>query len=92
MALVAVYAATAMLLVPMIFIAAECAGHGKLPGGPRRFLYSVLAALMWPVLVLGAVQFAMILTARHVAHVHPIVVAPSPVDEPHNSPLLTVHA
>lgn len=86
----AVYAATAMLLVPMIFLTAEWVGHDNLPRGSRRLSYSVLAALMWPVLVLGAVQFAVILTARHVVHGHPLVVAPSMLDESDNAPRLTV--
>lgn len=87
----AVYAATAMLLVPMIFLAAEWVGHDNLPRGARRLSYSVLAALMWPVLVLGAVQFAVILAARHVVHGHPLVVSPSMLDESDSAPRLTVH-
>ncbi len=91
MVLAAVYAAIALLLAPMVFLAAEWVGHDNLPRGPRRMSYSVLAALMWPVLILGVVQFAMILTARRVAHGHPLVAAPLILDESDNSSRLTVH-
>jgi len=61
--LLVVYAAAAMLLAPLIFVTAEWIGHDH-PPGVRRIWYSVLAALLWPVLAVGVVQFAVIGSAR----------------------------
>ena len=63
--LLVVYAAAAMLLAPLIFVTAEWIGHDDHPPGVRRIWYSVLAALLWPVLAVGLAQFAVIGSARH---------------------------
>jgi hypothetical protein len=75
----AVYAATAMLLAPSIFVAAEWIGQDSPPSRFRRLSYSVLAALLWPLLALGVVQFAVILVVRSLIRSHPAV-SPSPLD------------
>jgi hypothetical protein len=59
-----VYAAAAMLLAPLIFVTAEWIGHDDHPPGLHRIWYAVLAALLWPVLAVGVVQFAVIGSAR----------------------------
>lgn len=76
----AVYAATAMLLAPTIFVAAEWIGHDNLPSRRRRLSYSVLAAVLWPVLALGLVQFAMILAVRRVVRARVMVGTPFTLD------------
>jgi hypothetical protein len=75
MGIVAVYVGTAMLLAPTIFVAVQWVGHENVPRRRRRLSYSVLAALMWPVLVLGLVQFLLILAVRKALHRDAFVIA-----------------
>ena len=62
-----VYVAAALVAAPAIFVAAESLGHG-LPRPPHRFFYSLLAGLLWPLLALGLVEFAVIAAIRHRSH------------------------
>jgi hypothetical protein len=64
--LLVVSAAAAMVLAPLIFVTAEWIGHDDHPPRVRRIWYSVLAALLWPVLAVGLAQLAVIGSARHV--------------------------
>lgn len=66
MVLTAAYIATAMLLAPVVFVAAEWVGHDHPPRLTHRVAYSVLAAVLWPLLAVGLAQFAVIAAARHV--------------------------
>lgn len=62
----AVYAVTAMVLAPLIYLAAERTGRDTPPRRRRQLWYSILAAVLWPVLALGMAQFAMIFAVRQV--------------------------
>ena len=64
MDLTAIYVAPAMLLAPSIFVAAEWTGHERSPRPPHRVMYSILAAALWPLLVVGLAQFAVIVAVR----------------------------
>ena len=66
MVLTATYVAAAILMVPLIFVAAESIGHDRSPRPLRRLAYSVLAAAIWPLIVVGLVQFTVIAAVRHV--------------------------
>ncbi len=66
MVLTAAYIAAAILLAPVILVAAEWVGHDRSSRPPHRVAFSVLAALLWPLLVVGLAQFAMIAAVRHV--------------------------
>ncbi|MFM9034147.1 MAG: hypothetical protein ACKOQ4_07640 [Mycobacterium sp.] len=59
-----VYAAAALVAASAIFLAADSLGHG-LPRPPHRFIYSVLAGLLWPLLAVGLAEFAVIAAIRH---------------------------
>jgi hypothetical protein len=75
MAIAAVYAATAMLLAPTIFVAAQWIRHDSVPRLRLRLSHSVLAALMWPMLAVGLGQFLIILAVRKVLRRHAFVTA-----------------
>ena len=62
-----VYVAAALVAAPVIFVAAEFLGHGS--ARPKhRFVYSLLAGLLWPLLALGLAEFAVIAALGHRAH------------------------
>lgn len=63
--LLLIYAAAAILLAPLIFVTAEWIGHDGRPLRRHQVWYSMLAALLWPVLAVGLAQFAVIHAARH---------------------------
>ena len=65
MVLTATYIAAALLAAPSIFVAAEWVGHDRSPRPPHRVAYSILAAALWPLLVVGLMQFAVIAAVRH---------------------------
>jgi hypothetical protein len=67
MVLVATYIAAALLVAPSIFVAAEWVGHDHSPRPPHRLAYCVLAAVLWPLLVVGLAQFAVIAAVRHMS-------------------------
>lgn len=67
MVLVATYIAAALLVAPSIFVAAEWVGHDHSPRPPHRLAYCILAAALWPLLVVGLVQFAVIAAVRQVS-------------------------
>lgn len=67
MVLVATYIAAALLVAPSIFVAAEWVGHDQSPRPPHRLAYCILAAALWPLLVVGLVQFAVIAAVRQVS-------------------------
>lgn len=74
-----VYVAAVLVAVPAIFFAAELLARG-LPGPPHRFVYSLLAGLLWPLLAVGLAEFAVIAAIRH--HVHgPVGRRPAAGDE-----------
>lgn len=56
MVLSVIYIAAVIVLVPVIVVAAE----------PHRVLYSVLAAVLWPVLAVGVMQFGAVVLAQRV--------------------------
>lgn len=66
MVIAAMYLAAALLLAPLIFVAAEWIGHHQ-ARPPHRVFYSVLAALLWPLLIVGLLQFAAIVAVKRVA-------------------------
>lgn len=65
MALTATYLAIAVLLAPALFAVAEWRGEHHLR---HRWLYALLAGLMWPVLVVGGLQFAAVVGLRRAMH------------------------
>ncbi len=64
--LTAVYVVTAIVLIPSIFVAAEWIGHDNSPQPAQRLMYSVLAAVLWPLLVVGMIQFGVIVAIRRI--------------------------
>lgn len=66
MVLTTTYIASALLLAPVILVASEWIGHDRSAPPPHRVTYSVLAAALWPLLVVGLAQFAVIVAVRHV--------------------------
>ena len=58
MALTATYLAIAVLFAPALFAVAEWHGEHHLR---HRWLYALLAGLLWPALVVGVVQFTAII-------------------------------
>lgn len=59
-----VYVAAALVAAPAIFLAAESLGQG-LSRPPHRFIYSMLAGLLWPLLAVGLAEFAVIAAIGH---------------------------
>ncbi|MCW1958614.1 MAG: hypothetical protein KIH64_008725 [Mycobacterium sp.] len=70
MVLAATYVAAAIVLAPLIFVAAEWVGHNHTSRPRHRLFYSILAAALWPLLLLGLAQFAVIVAIRHFAVTH----------------------
>lgn len=73
------YLATAMVLAPLIFLITEWIGHEPLPS--HRLFYSLIAAGLWPVLVVGAAQVGLIVAVRRLGR--------SPIVDPPSSPVET---
>lgn len=70
MVLTVTYVATAMLIAPVLFVAAEWVGNDvsneQASRPPHRAAYCLLAAALWPVLVVGLAQFAVVAVVRRV--------------------------
>jgi len=66
MVLITLYLAIAVVLVPLIFVAASDLGHNHPEHRRNRLLYSFLAAVVWPVLVIGLVQLGTLAALRRV--------------------------
>lgn len=58
------YLATAVILTPLIFVVTERIGSRPLP--PHRLLYSLVAAGLWPLMVVGLAQLGLVVTIRHI--------------------------
>lgn len=63
MELPALYLAGAALFAPTVFAAAEWRGPRP---HRRRWLHALLAGLMWPVVLVGLAQFAVVFAAARV--------------------------
>ena len=66
MVLTVTYVAAALLIAPVLFVAAEWVGNDRASRPPHRVAYCLLAAALWPVLVVGLAQFAVVAVVRHV--------------------------
>jgi hypothetical protein len=78
MLLAVVYVSAALVVAPSIFVWAEWIHKDPLPQPERRWLYSLLAGLLWPLLVVGLVQFALIATIRTWVRAHAPLAATIP--------------
>lgn len=66
MVLATVYITAAMVLAPSISVAAGWIGYRNLPNLSQRMAYSLVAGLLWPLLVVGLAQFAVLLGLQRV--------------------------
>jgi len=64
MLLITLYAAIAMVLVPLFFVASQWMNHDRLLRRRTRWAYAALAGLLWPVLVIGLAQFTALVAIR----------------------------
>lgn len=64
MTLTTVYIVAATVLAPAILLAAAWMRTGPRP--PHLAMYSLLAAALWPILVVGLLQWTAICAVRHV--------------------------
>ena len=76
--MVTTYIIGAILLVPLIFVAAEWFGPHDLPDASHRLFFSILAAVLWPLLGVGLLQFGLFAGLRHIAPSHLAVPATFP--------------
>ena len=67
MLLITLYASIAMVLVPLFFVASQWMNHDPLHLRRTRWLYALVAGRFWPVLILGAAQFAAVVAVSQVA-------------------------
>ncbi|WP_313673113.1 hypothetical protein [Mycolicibacterium sp.] len=78
MFLTTVYAAIAMVLVPLFYVASHWMNHDHLHRRRTRWLYAMIAGLLWPVLIVGAAQFMAVVAMRQTARRHSGVTMDSP--------------
>lgn len=70
MVLITLYFAVALVLVPLIFVAAAWLSHDHVRDRRHRWFYSLFAGLVWPLLVVALAQFMAIVAARQVVRGH----------------------
>ena len=80
MLLAVVYVSAALVVAPLIFVSADSIRQDRIPKAEHRWLYSLLAGFLWPLLVVGLVQVALIVTIRKWMRVHTPLAAAIPGD------------
>ena len=80
MSLAVVYVSAALVVAPLIFVSADWIRQDRIPKAERRWLYALLVSFLWPLLVVGLVQLALIVTIRKWMRVHTPLAAAIPGD------------